>query len=91
VAGHKAVRAVRQLGTVAAVELAGTAGYLSDVGRAMSAFALQEGVLLRPLGNVVYVLPPYCITLPELARAHDVIARFLDGERAKDERGGDVD
>ncbi|MFC1465907.1 MAG: adenosylmethionine--8-amino-7-oxononanoate transaminase [Candidatus Brachytrichaceae bacterium NZ_4S206] len=90
-AGHPGVRATRQLGTVAAVELAGTAGYLSEVGREMSAFALQEGVLLRPLGNVVYVLPPYCTTHEELGRAHEVIARFLDGERADDARGGDVD
>jgi adenosylmethionine---8-amino-7-oxononanoate aminotransferase len=89
--GHRGVRAVRQLGTVAAVELAGTAGYLSDVGRALSAFALQEGVLLRPLGNVVYVLPPYCMTSEELTSAHDIIGRFLDGERADDDRGGDVD
>jgi adenosylmethionine---8-amino-7-oxononanoate aminotransferase len=89
--GHRGVRAVRQLGTVAAVELAGTAGYLSDVGRALSAFALQEGVLLRPLGNVVYVLPPYCMTGEELTSAHDIIGRFLDGERADDDRGGDVD
>lgn len=89
--GHRGVRAVRQLGTVAAVELAGTAGYLSDVGRALSAFALQEGVLLRPLGNVVYVLPPYCMTGDELTSAHEIIGRFLDGERADDDRGGDVD
>lgn len=89
--GHPGVRATRQLGTVAAVELAGTPGYLSEVGRAFSAFALQEGVLLRPLGNVVYVLPPYCIGAEALTQAHDVIARFLDGERADDEGAGDVD
>jgi adenosylmethionine-8-amino-7-oxononanoate aminotransferase len=89
--GHPGVRATRQLGTVAAVELTGTPGYLSEVGRALSAFALQEGVLLRPLGNVVYVLPPYCITPEELARAHGVITRFLDGERAVHPEGGDVD
>jgi adenosylmethionine---8-amino-7-oxononanoate aminotransferase len=89
--GHPGVRAARQLGTVAAVELAGTAGYLSDVGRALSAFALQEGVLLRPLGNVVYILPPYCMTGEELTSAHAIIGRFLDGERADDDRGGDVD
>ena len=89
--GHPGVSATRQLGTVAAVELAGTGGYLSEVGRALSAFALQEGVLLRPLGNVAYVLPPYCITGEELAQAHAVVQRFLEGERADDARGGDVD
>jgi len=90
-AGHPGVRATRQLGTVAAIELAGTAGYLSEVGRALSDFAVQEGVLLRPLGNVAYVLPPYCTTGEELTAVHDVIQRFLDGERADAPGGGDVD
>ncbi len=36
-------------------------------------FYLSRGVLLRPLGNVVYVLPPYVITEEELHRVHDVI------------------
>lgn len=79
---HPGVRSVRQIGTVAAVELAGTSGYLSGIGGELSAFSLQQGVLLRPLGNVAYVLPPYCLTTDELARVYTVIARFLEGERA---------
>ncbi len=89
--GHPKVSAVRQIGTVGAVELAGTPGYLSDVGRELASFAIQEGVLLRPLGSVAYVLPPYCLTTGELAQVYDVIARFLDGERATYEGVGDVD
>jgi adenosylmethionine-8-amino-7-oxononanoate aminotransferase len=89
--GHPAVRAVRQIGTVAAVELAGIPGYLSDVGRELSSFALQEGVLLRPLGSVAYILPPYCLSASELAQVYDVIARFLEGERAIHAGVGDVD
>lgn len=90
-AGHPGVRATRQIGTVAAIELAGTAGYLSEVGRELSSFAIQEGILLRPLGSVAYVLPPYCMTTEELASVHAVIARFLDGERATHAGVGDVD
>jgi len=90
-ATHPGVRAVRQIGTVAALELAGTPGYLSEVGRALSAFSLGQGVLLRPLGNVAYVLPPYCMTTTELAQVYDVLARFLDGERAFHAGAGDVD
>jgi adenosylmethionine-8-amino-7-oxononanoate aminotransferase len=90
-AGHPGVGATRQLGTVAAIELVGTPGYLSEIGRALSAFTVQEGVLLRPLGNVAYVLPPYCTTHEELAQVHEVIQRFLDGERADESGGGDVD
>ncbi len=90
-AGHPGVRATRQIGTVAAIELAGTAGYLSEVGRELSSFAIQEGVLLRPLGSVAYVLPPYCMTTDELAQVHAVVSRFLDGERATHAGVGDVD
>jgi adenosylmethionine-8-amino-7-oxononanoate aminotransferase len=63
---------------------AGFGGYLDPIGRELSAFALEAGVLLRPLGNVVYTLPPYDITDEQLGRVYDVIAEFLgqlDGRR----------
>lgn len=80
--GHPGVRETRQIGTVAILELAAEPGYLSVIGRDVAAFAMEEGVLLRPLGNVVYCLPPYCITNDELALVYDVLKRFLDGARA---------
>ena len=80
--GARGVRTVRQIGTVAAVELEAPAGYLSDIGRELGAFALEQGVLLRPLGRVAYCLPPYCTSDDDLTRVYDVIERFLDGERA---------
>ena len=90
--GTKGVKAVRQIGTVAAVELDAPPGYLSDIGRELAAFSLQQGVLLRPLGNVAYCLPPYCTSDDELARVYDVLQRFLDGERAAPiTSGGPVD
>ncbi len=52
-------------------------GYLSPVGPELAAYALRAGVLLRPLGNVVYLLPPYCSTAEDLGHAYDVIAGFL--------------
>jgi adenosylmethionine-8-amino-7-oxononanoate aminotransferase len=73
---HPLVRRRRVLGTLAAFELDG-AGYLDPVGPALSAHALAAGVLLRPLGNTVYLLPPYCVTPEELARVYDVIGGFL--------------
>ena len=91
----RGVKAVRQIGTVAAVELDAAPGYLSEIGRQLSAFSLANGVLLRPLGNVAYCLPPYCTTDDELGRVYDVIQRFLDGERASPAElpgtGGPVD
>jgi adenosylmethionine---8-amino-7-oxononanoate aminotransferase len=77
------VKAVRQIGTVAAVELDASGGYLSDIGRELAAFALEQDVLLRPLGNVAYCLPPYCTTDGELDRVYDIMHRFLNGERAR--------
>jgi adenosylmethionine-8-amino-7-oxononanoate aminotransferase len=77
-AAHPRVRNPRILGTVAAFDLAGEAGYLSPVGGELASFALRNGVLLRPMGNVVYVLPPYCTTADDLAMIYRVIERFLE-------------
>lgn len=90
--GVSGVRAVRQIGTIAAVELDAPAGYLSDIGRELAAYAIQQGVLIRPLGNVAYCLPPYCITDAELDLVYGVIHRFLGGARAHTlSSGGPVD
>jgi len=79
---HARVGNARVLGTVAAFDIAGDAGYLNPIGRALSAFALKAGVLLRPLGNVVYVLPPYCITEEQLDLVYDTIEQFLERDPA---------
>jgi len=64
----------RQIGTIGAIELrAEDAGYLSAMRPKLYQFFLERGVLLRPLGNVVYVLPPYVILADELRRVYDVI------------------
>ena len=76
---HSAVADVRQIGTILAVELAADdPGYFSKARAALYQFYLDRGILLRPLGNVVYILPPYVITQEELHRVHDVIAESLD-------------
>jgi adenosylmethionine-8-amino-7-oxononanoate aminotransferase len=78
-ASHPRVRAPRALGTVAAFDLAGDEGYLSEAAAGLPAFALEHGLLVRPLGNVVYLLPPYCVTERELDGAYDVLAEWLEG------------
>jgi len=71
---HPAVHDVRHIGTVAAIELkVPDAGYLSTLRPKLYDFYLQHEVLLRPLGNVVYILPPYVITTEQLERVYDVI------------------
>lgn len=76
---HPAVVDVRSIGTVAALELgAEDVGYLSDLRPFLYDFFLAKGVLLRPLGNIVYILPPYAIRPSELHRVYDVIEEALD-------------
>ena len=76
---HPAVAEVRSIGTMAAVELrADDAGYFSNLRPKLYKFFLDAGVLLRPLGNVVYVLPPYAIAAEQLHYVHDQIAAALD-------------
>jgi adenosylmethionine-8-amino-7-oxononanoate aminotransferase len=80
IAAHPIVRSPRVLGTIAAFDIASPErGYLASVGQALASFALAEGVLLRPLGDTCYLLPPYATTDDDLAHAYDVIARFLEG------------
>jgi len=69
----------RQIGTIGAIELrADDPGYLSAMRPKLYKFFLDRGVLLRPLGNVVYVLPPYVISPEELNRAYDVIREAVE-------------
>ena len=76
---HPAVADVRSIGTMAAVELhADDPGYSSKLRPRLYEFFLESGILLRPLGNVVYTLPPYAISAEELNYIHDRIAQSLD-------------
>ncbi len=73
---------VRQLGTIAAFELTGSAGgYLDDVALSLRARLLKRGVLLRPLGATIYVMPPYCATGDELKAVYAAIVDTLDEVR----------
>lgn len=77
--GHPMVANVRMIGTMMAVELkAGDPGYFSQLRPLLYDFYISRGVLLRPLGNVVYILPPYVITPEQLHYVYDVIAESLD-------------
>jgi adenosylmethionine-8-amino-7-oxononanoate aminotransferase len=68
------VKDARSCGTIAAIELdVPDGGYFAELGPKLNRFYLERDVLLRTLGNVVYVLPPYCTTAAELDRIYDVI------------------
>ena len=77
-ASHPAVDETRQIGTIAAIELkARDPGYFSELKPRLYKFFLEQGVLLRPLGNVIYILPPYVITHKELDYVYDVIEEAI--------------
>jgi adenosylmethionine---8-amino-7-oxononanoate aminotransferase len=69
----------RILGTIAALEVrAADGGYLSGLRARLYTFFIDQGVLLRPLGNVVYVVPPYVMGPNELHHVYDVIEKAVD-------------
>lgn len=70
---------VRQTGTIAAVELkTRDGGYLSDAGPRLRAFFRQRDLLIRPLGNVIYLMPPYCVGPDDLDRAYEAISEAAE-------------
>lgn len=78
--GHPKLEKFRATGTIAAMDIVtqAEAGYLNQVGLEIRQQALDRGVLLRPLGNVLYLMPPYCITDAELALVYQTIATILE-------------
>ncbi|MDB5510472.1 MAG: adenosylmethionine-8-amino-7-oxononanoate aminotransferase [Hyphomicrobiales bacterium] len=67
---------VRQCGTIAALDLrVSDEGYLAGVGPALMAQFIDRGFLIRPLGNTIYLMPPYGIGKDELAAAYDAISQ----------------
>ena len=70
---------VRQLGTITAMELSGeNGGYLANIALRLRSFFLARGILLRPLGATIYVLPPYCIKPDELDQVYAAILAAAD-------------
>jgi adenosylmethionine-8-amino-7-oxononanoate aminotransferase len=76
---HPMVQSPRVLGTLAAFELGAHADDSNGRGVELAQFALAQGVLLMPLGNTVYVLPPYCMSSQDLIDVYAVIGLFLEG------------
>lgn len=74
------VATTRAIGGLAVIELKetrGGGGYLDQIGRRVTEALLQHDIFLRPLGNVLYFLPPYVITDTEAHRVFDVIEEIL--------------
>ena len=78
-AQHPKVLRPRCTGTVAAFELdAGQTSYLNPIGKTVQRHCIDQGVYLRPLGNVVYLLPPLCTSTDQLERCYGALQSCLD-------------
>jgi adenosylmethionine-8-amino-7-oxononanoate aminotransferase len=77
---HTALIEVRQLGTIIAFEVKTKehTHYLNSLAEYISEFFINRGIILRPLGNVVYILPPYCISNEDLQIIYGAIEEFLN-------------
>ncbi len=75
---NKTVKEVRNLGTILAIELTGEAGYFSKMRNEIYQFFISKGILIRPLGNVIYLVPPYCISDVDLDYIYFTIIEFLE-------------
>ena len=66
---------LRSKGTILAMDIAveGTTSYFNPLRDKLYQFFLDSGVLLRPLGNTIYVMPPYCISDDDLGFVYSVI------------------
>lgn len=68
---------IRTLGTILAMEIKTRSnGYSSEFSDQINRYFIQKKILLRPLGNTLYVLPPYCISEEELGHIYDSILRL---------------
>lgn len=78
------VKNVRVLGSIFALDInVENSGYLSDIAIDLYSFYTKNGVLLRPLGNTVYIMPPYCISSASLDKIYDTIEKSIEHIRAK--------
>ncbi len=75
-AGEPGIRATRALGMIGAVDL-GEPGYFAPLGARAAALARASGMLLRPLGNTMYVVPPLTIATSDLERMLDIFAHAV--------------
>ncbi|WP_159977653.1 MULTISPECIES: adenosylmethionine--8-amino-7-oxononanoate transaminase [unclassified Novosphingobium] len=69
----------RTLGTISALDLRtrGQGGYMDGLAPELMAFFRKRDILLRPLGNTVYVMPPYCITDDQLDQVWNAIGEAV--------------
>lgn len=78
--GHSRIKEIRHLGTILAIEIETGEGntYFSEFRDIAYHYFLNNGLLIRPLGNVIFINPPYSITDIELSQIYSIIEKFID-------------
>ncbi|WP_080054262.1 adenosylmethionine--8-amino-7-oxononanoate transaminase [Spirosoma aerolatum] len=78
-ANHSTVENIRQQGTLLAFDLkAGEqTSYFNSIRDVAYSFLLERGILMRPLGNVLYLMPPYCTTNAQLNYTYNTLKELL--------------
>lgn len=78
--GHGALRNVRQTGTILAMDLVqdGPGGYLNSSGGNLGKSMLEHNILMRPLGDVIYIMPPYSTSKEDLQRVYEMLELELN-------------
>ncbi|MBX9615437.1 MAG: adenosylmethionine--8-amino-7-oxononanoate transaminase [Caulobacteraceae bacterium] len=85
--GRPGLSGARCLGTIAAIDFDGArGGYLSALGPWLLGYFRERDLLVRPLGDTVYVMPPYCIDAADLERVWDAVAEAAEGWSALSRR-----
>jgi adenosylmethionine-8-amino-7-oxononanoate aminotransferase len=77
---HEKVKTTRVLGVIFALEITrdGQEEYYGNFRNQLYAFFIEKGLVLRPVGNIVYILPPYVITNEQLAKVYQVVEKALE-------------
>lgn len=78
---YNIVKNARCLGTIVAFEyISDDYDYLNNISQVITTYMLQKGIYMRPLGNTIYLMPPYCITMEELHVVYKAIIKLIKDE-----------
>lgn len=74
------IKDIRHLGTILAIELntEEDTSYLNSIRDKAYKFCLNKGLLIRPLGNIIYLMPPFCITEKELKTTYSILEEAIE-------------
>lgn len=85
------IKNMRMRGTIIAFEIEqGKDEYLNNIASIFTERALKKGLYIRPLGNTVYLMPPYCITADELTRVYAIVEEIIASIKTPPEISGGV-